>query len=335
MTPFGARRGAGPLSRAGMDASHSNEEDTSVQRTKPVYAGVAGWSYADWRDTVYRLPVATEQLELFGNPKQSRARYVPDELAFLAQYVDMIEINSSFYRVPSVKTTHSWAKRVAHKPGFFFTAKLHQRFTHEFVRDTPMAGEFRAAFDPLSGSGLLRGLLAQFRYDFADGPEARRMLTWIADQFSILAPLIVEVRHISWERPQGLGFLRDLGATVANLDYPTSCDSFNPQKSGIGDNAYLRLHGRNRGAWFSSEASVAETYNYNYSDGEIQQLAQRSLEILGDVTELTIVANNHYQGKAVSAALRLKAEITDEKLDVPPALLETYPNLKRLTPDAR
>jgi len=295
-----------------------------------IHVGVAGWSYADWRDTVYRLPPKMVQLDLFGDAQSGRSKHVSDELAFLAQYVDMIEINNSFYRIPSARNAESWVRRAAAKPDFFFTAKLNQDFTHGFQRSKPLAREFRTGLGPLTESGRLRGLLAQFRYDFADSPETRRLIEWIHGEFADFAPLIVEVRHKSWESPAALEFLRGLEVTVANLDYPTAPDSFDLAKCTVGDPAYLRLHGRNREAWFSREATVDETYNYDYSDAEINELADRSRSILGDVKELTIVANNHYQGKAVSAALRLKAQLTGRKLPVPPGLVETYPHLKRI-----
>ena len=296
-----------------------------------LHVGVAGWSYSDWRDTVYRIPSEPViQPDLFGPPHRKSDRYVRDELAFLADYVDMIEINSSFYRIPSTRSTTSWARRVADKPGFFFTAKLTNTFTHEFRRDNVAASEFRNAMEPLQRAGLLRGLLAQFRYDFADSADTQRLLKWIHREFGEFAALIVEVRHKSWEAAAAMDFLRGLEVTVANLDYPTARDSFNPDRCTVGEHAYLRLHGRNRQAWFSKEASVEETYNYDYSNAEITGLAERSEDLLKDVKQLTIVANNHCQGKAVSAALRLKAKLTARKLPIPPALLEAYPKLKRI-----
>ena len=247
----------------------------------------------------------------------------------------MIEIDSSFYRVPAPASAAAWARRVAAKPGFFFTAKLYHEFTHEFNRSAALARQYREAFAPLRDADLLRALLAQFRYDVADGPEARGLLRWFRSEFAEFAPLVVEVRHKSWEAADAGAFLRDLGVTVANLDYPTAADSFNPYKCTIGPFAYLRLHGRNRQAWFARDSSPSEPYNYDYSDAEIAGLARRSRDLLGDVRELTIVANNHYQGKGVSAALRLKAELTRQQVPVPPALLETYPGLARIaTPPA-
>lgn len=292
--------------------------------------GIAGWSYADWRDTVYRLPTPHQQLDLFGTPVHEPARYAQDELVFIKDFVDMIEINSSFYRIPSAKTTTSWVRRVSGKPHFFFTAKLSNEFTHQHRRDPALARAFADAMTPLAEAERLRGLLAQFRYDFSDTPASRELLKWLHAHFASLAPMIVEVRHISWQTPGALGFLEALPATIAHLDYPTARDSFAPRICTSGETAYLRLHGRNRKAWFSRQSTVEETYNYDYSENEVKELVERSEEILGNVKELTIVANNHYQGKAVSAALRIKSELTKEKLPIPPALLETYPHLFRI-----
>jgi len=304
---------------------------TEATTGRPLHCGVAGWSYADWRDTVYRLPPKKVQPDLFGDLGVTvKPQHAKDELVFIADYVDMVEINSSFYRVPTAKMASSWVRRIGDRSSFFFTAKLNQDFTHRQLRDTSLAKSFRDGLRPLADRGILRGLLAQFRYDFADTSANRDQLLWIRDKFAEFADLVVEVRHISWQDPAALQFLVGLGATVANLDYPTASDSFTLQGSAGGDKAYLRLHGRNREAWFSRDASVEETYNYDYSEDEISGLAQRSRDLLKEAKELTIVANNHYQGKAVSAALRLKAALTDQNVPVPPGLLESYPHLKRI-----
>jgi uncharacterized protein YecE (DUF72 family) len=76
--------------------------------------GLAGWSYPDWKGRVYPL-------------KRGRGL---DPLEYLAAYFDTIDINSTFYRIPTVKTTRDWAARVAGNPAFKFTAKLTQVFTH-------------------------------------------------------------------------------------------------------------------------------------------------------------------------------------------------------------
>src|SRR5918996_3256205 len=80
-----------------------------------IRIGPAGWSYPDWKGQVYPKP-------------QPRGF---DPLAYLAQFFDAVEINSTFYRIPDAKTTERWVARVAEHPDFRFTAKLWQGFTHE------------------------------------------------------------------------------------------------------------------------------------------------------------------------------------------------------------
>lgn len=297
-----------------------------------IKIGVAGWSYDDWQDTVYQLSTTElHQPDLFEeNRIVSAGKYPSDRLAFLASYVDMIEINSSFYCTPSPKTTASWAKRMSLKPDFFFTAKINKQFTHQFVRDRDLAIRFRKAFEPLRELGCLDALLAQFRYDFRDTADSRRHLKWLADAFGS-SPLIVEVRDRSWQSEHAVAFLESLGVIVANLDFPTNPDSFTAFRPITRcERAYLRLHGRNRQAWYSSDVPAYETYNYDYSQAEIGNIATRSRRILKSVKQLTVVANNHYRGKALSAALRLKAALENRRVAIPPALVQTYPDLGKI-----
>ena len=58
---------------------------------------------------------------------------------------------------------------------------------------------------------------------------------------------------------------------MANLDYPLAKNSFAMRETGIGEHAYLRLHGRNAAAWFDRKAGRDETYNYCYSEDELDE----------------------------------------------------------------
>jgi len=108
-----------------------------------VYCGIAGWSYPDWDGYVY--------------PPGTR-----DKLGFISRYVDMIEINSSFYRPPNARTTISWVRKTEDLPGFFFTAKLNKAITHDGIIEESMVKAFHSGFEPLVKAGRLRQLLAQF-----------------------------------------------------------------------------------------------------------------------------------------------------------------------------
>jgi uncharacterized protein YecE (DUF72 family) len=283
-----------------------------MEGTEKIACGVAGWSYPDWKGYVY-------------------GPGVKDELRFVAGYVDMIEINSSFYRPPSARTVESWAQRTSDLPGFFFTAKLHQDVTHRGLVEAAAAEAFCHGFEPLVRDGRLRHLLAQFRYDFADAPQARDHLRRVRAAYGDMTNLTLELRHNSWQAPGAMEFLRSLGVTVANLDYPTARDSFNLRCCTVGEHAYLRLHGRNAKAWFSSGAGRDETYNYRYSSKELDDIVRRAVEIASMTKSLTLVANNHYQGKEAVNILQIKSRLSGQKVPVPPQLAKKYPELEEIT----
>jgi len=241
--------------------------------------------------------------------------------------VDVIEVNSTFYRPPDARTTESWARRTADLPDFFFTAKLHQDVTHRGVIDPATVAAFHGGLKPLVAAGKLKHLLAQFRYDFSDCREARDHLSKVSGSFGDVTNLTLELRHNSWQSPSALEFLASLGVTVANLDYPLTRNSFNLRICPVGQHAYLRLHGRNAKAWFDRKAGRDETYNYCYSRKELEDILDRAATLAKMTKSLTLVANNHYQGKEVVNALQLKATLANGRVPVPPGLSEKYPQL--------
>jgi uncharacterized protein YecE (DUF72 family) len=279
-----------------------------------VYIGIAGWSYPDWKGIVYTRPGI-------------------DQLEYVSRFVDCIEINSTFYRPPSEKNSKSWLKRTANRPEFFFTAKLNRDFTHEGKIDANMVKQFHTGFGPLLEENKLRHLLVQFRYDFDDCTDNRRLLSRIVENFSDAFNLALEVRHKSWQQKEVLEFLQNLGVSVCDLDYPTTYNSFDMRHCTIGKNGYFRLHGRNEEKWFS-KSSRDETYNYYYSNNELAQIKQRIDKLANAYETLTIIANNHYRGAELANALELKALLTGQKNPVPEGLLKTYPNLAGIALDA-
>ena len=275
-----------------------------------VYIGIAGWSYPDWKGIVYTGSKI-------------------DQLEFVSRFVDCVEINNTFYRPPSEKTTKSWLEKTSQKAGFFFTAKLHRDFTHEGRIDAGMVKDFHKGFEPFLEAGKLRHLLAQFRYDFIDSPENRRHLANIVRNFRDAFNIVVEVRHKSWQGKDALGFLENLGVSVCNLDYPTTWDSFDMRICCVGKSGYFRIHGRNREKWFS-KAGRDETYNYYYASEELAGIKGRINELSEAVESLTVIANNHYRGAELANAIELKVLVSGQKQPVPPGLLKTYPNLESI-----
>jgi uncharacterized protein YecE (DUF72 family) len=276
-----------------------------------IRVGIAGWSYEDWDGIVY--------------PVRKPARF--DRLAFLAGFFDAIEINSTFYRIPEARVAESWAKRVKAHASFRFTAKLHQSFTHK--RSELRGGEveaFQEAMEPLAQAGVLGAVLVQFPYSFRPGAASRGILDEIFERLNAL-PLVVEIRHADWNRPEFFEFLRERGVGFCNLDQPEVARSLGATEVATSSVGYLRLHGRNAENWFRKEAEPWERYDYVYSEEELLSWVGGIGRIAEQTADVFVIANNHYRGKGPLAALTLLALLRGEKVKAPAELVAAYPQL--------
>ena len=280
--------------------------------TNKIYIGPAGWSYKDWEGVVY--------------PSKAGSKF--DPLSYLARFFDTIEINSSFYRPPTPATSKSWANRVSENPAFTFTAKLHRVFTHERGKATAEDERaFREALNPLAESGKLGAILIQFPWSFKNTEEERAYLSRLVTQFREY-PLVVEVRHTSWNTPDVYDELEERGVGICNIDQPVFARSIKPAAlttSGIG---YVRLHGRNYENWFRDKAPRDDRYNYLYSLDELDPWITRIREVAKQTKESYVITNNHFLGKAVVNALEIKSILSERKVPAPEPLFEKYPELE-------
>lgn len=276
--------------------------------------GPAGWSYKDWEGIVY--------------PAEKPRGF--DQLAYLADLFNTIEINSTFYRPPGEQMARSWARRVRHNPNFKFTAKLWNRFTHEKEKyGEQEVSLYKRGIDPLYQQGLLGALLIQFPWSFKNLAEERRRLEDIIERFRPY-PLVLEVRHSSWARPEVYEFLREKGVGFCNIDQPLIGKSIAPSAIVTSNLGYFRLHGRNYANWFRQEASPEARYDYLYSEKELDQLSDLIREIAQQAPETYVVTNNHYRGKGVANALELEKKLKGETPKIPPSLAQEYPRLLQL-----
>lgn len=271
-----------------------------------VRIGPAGWSYKDWNGRVY--------------PGPRPAGF--DELAFIADRFHCVELNNTFYRPPPARMTASWVRRTEDRPDFRFTAKLWNRFTHEEPDwGATEVGTFRDGLAPLTESGRLGALLAQFPWSFQNTEAARDRLRRIAGDFREV-PLVIEVRHISWaDAPP---FFREIGANFCNVDQPASRTSIQGTDHVTGPVGYVRLHGRNAKAWFTRGAGRDEKYNYLYNAEELKFWADATRRMAKEAEEVYVITNNHFRGQAVVNALQLMLDLTGEASDVPEGLKEHF-----------
>jgi uncharacterized protein YecE (DUF72 family) len=284
-----------------------------AQQAGPVHVGTSGWSYADWEGRFYTRP----------KPRGL------DELAYLARYFDCVEVNSSFYRPPSQRSVRGWLRRTP--PAFEFAFKLHQRFTHE--RDRPWtpdeADAFRRGVATALEAGRLAAVLVQYPWSFRADDDALRALDAVRRDFGGL-PLVVEVRHESWTGERALAAIRGAGFGFANIDQPPGLGGVPPMTLVTSPVGYVRLHGRNRAAWFAKDAGRDARYDYLYAGGELDEWIGRIREIARSAEKTYVFTNNHYRGQAPANALQILSKLRGGPVNVPAALAREFPFLESI-----
>ncbi|MGA2112744.1 MAG: DUF72 domain-containing protein [Anaerolineales bacterium] len=244
-----------------------------------MLVGTSGFSYKDWIGPVY--PASLPEKEWLG---------------YLARQFPTVELNVTFYRVPSVRTVAGWVDKTPE--GFLFSVKAFQGLTHD--RQGPDFAGFLESLRPLSESGKLGCVLAQFPYSFHDNAENREYLARLREGLGDL-PLVVEFRNGGWVRADTFGFLRGLKLGFCNVDEPALKGLMPRVCVSTGPVGYVRFHGRNAAKWFEHEQAW-QRYDYTYSREELGEWVPR-LKQLEEETEVALVYfNNHFRGQAVQGA---------------------------------
>ncbi len=294
-----------------------------MNTNREILVGTAGFSYKDWEGIVY--------------PPGLKKRQHP--LQFLAQYFDCCEINTSFYGQIQPKTGKQWCDLVSDvNPKFEFTAKLFRSFTHapgaalqstSAATINPIAEDeanAKAGLDSIAARGKLGALLIQFPISFKNTDENRDYLHGLIERFREY-PLVVEVRHSTWDNPEVLSQFAAQKVAFCNIDQPRLGHSVRGTEHATSNIGYVRLHGRNYKDWFQSD-NRDDRYNYLYSPEQLEPWKEK-IERLGEKVEKTFaVTNNHYKGKAAVNALELKQMLNGKKVKAPSTLMEHYPELR-------
>lgn len=248
-----------------------------------IKVGTAGYSYADWIGPFY--------------PQGTKSK---DMLTYYSLFFRFVEINSTFYHMPSLKLFEGVNKKTP--DDFKFSVKLFKGFTHEREIDRAEADKFKYALMPVIESGKLFCLLVQFPYSFHRTPENVDYIKSIKDYFGDIE-LCIEFRNREWVCRDTFNMLRHEGMGYVCVDEPALRGLISNVMSVTSRIAYIRLHGRNADKWYQGEGS--ERYDYLYSNSELLEWVNR-LRSLEDGSGITLVSfNNHPKGKAIENAKTL------------------------------
>ncbi len=251
-----------------------------------ILIGCSGYDYTEWRGAFY-----PETL-----PRN-------DFLAFYASQFRTLELNFSYYKMPTAEQLGDMLRRSGGE--LDFSIKAHETMTHTIdpVSWKDSVKTFMRALAPLQNAGHLGAVLLQFPQSFHYEPDRRRYLDSLLQEMKGL-PLVVEFRNAAWQNSRVFGALKERGIAICAIDMPHLPNT--PSSTDIITSSmfYIRFHGRNAENWWGSE--TAERYNYLYTDDELSTWAVRIAAVQDEARIIRIYFNNHSEGKAVVNAKKLQ-----------------------------
>jgi uncharacterized protein YecE (DUF72 family) len=240
---------------------------------KPVRIGCSGWSYKDWREAFYPkgLP-ASRWLEHYSS------------------VFDTVEVNNTFYRLPTEAAARSWAESTP--SGFVFAVKASRYLTH-VKRLRGIADRMSRFYDPLrplADAGKLGPTLWQLPANF------QRDDALLAEALEGLPPgrHCFEFRHPSWFKPPVYRLLERAAVALVVADHPER--PFQARRL-TADWTFVRFH------WGASGRRG------NYSDAELERWRRR-IAAWRARTEVFAYFNNDWEAFAPRNALRLRGGLS-------------------------
>jgi uncharacterized protein YecE (DUF72 family) len=237
-----------------------------------VHIGCSGWSYTDWRGRLY--PKKLPQKRWLGT---------------YAEHFGTVEVNNTFYRLPSESAVETWVKETP--DDFVFTVKASRYLTHvkRLKELGPYLKRFYDPLGPLSEAGKLGPVLWQFPENFHRDDER------LSGALSALPPgrHAFEFRHPSWFVKDVYELLGQHDAALVIGDHPKWPFQARERTT---DWTFIRFHYGRRGR------------KGNYSYPELETWARR----LGQwrrSTEIYAYFNNDWSGYAPENARRLKRSL--------------------------
>jgi uncharacterized protein YecE (DUF72 family) len=239
---------------------------------KPVSVGCSGWNYRHWREVVY--------------PQGLPARRWLEHYATL---FDTVEVNATFYRLPTARAVAGWAEQSP--AGFLFAVKGSRYLTHiRRLRDAGRGVErFYAPLAPLIKAGKLGPVLWQLPGNFKrDDERLAGFLDGVPD-----GRHTVEFRHESWFVADVYALLRERGVALTIGDHPER--PFQGHEL-TADWTYVRFHyGRGREG--------------NYSRRHLEEWRNRIVRWRRPA-DVYAYFNNDWEGFAVANGLFLRRALS-------------------------
>jgi uncharacterized protein YecE (DUF72 family) len=224
----------------------------------------------------------------------------------------------------------NWVRRIVGNPRFRFTAKLFRGFTHERNATADDERQFKEGIAPLVEAERLGALLLQFPWSCKNDEGNRAYLFGLVRRFRKY-PLVLEVRHTSWNQQGIFDMLAELGVGLCNIDQPLFSKSIAPAAEVASSVGYIRLHGRNYQQWFTENRETGDRYNSLYSLDELEPWVERARVVAKCAMDTYVVTNNHFLGKAVVNAFEMVSLLFERPVEAPEQLVRKYRVLEQVS----
>lgn len=269
-----------------------------------------------------------------------------DRLRYYASQFPMVEVDSGYYAMPSSRNAELWAERTPR--GFTFNVKAFRIFTgHQtpaqalpkdvaaalkshfaskkniYYKDLPgeirddLWARFERGIRPLHDAGKLTAVHFQFPPWIVPGKPAYAHIEECAARLPGYL-LATEFRHQSWfdaeHRAATLAFERQHDFAHVVVDAPQGFSNSLPQVWEVASPklAIVRLHGRNAETWnVKGQTAASDRFNYDYSDSELGDLANRIRVLSTQVELIQAIFNNNYGDQAQRNGRTLKRKLEE------------------------
>jgi uncharacterized protein YecE (DUF72 family) len=255
-----------------------------------------------------------------------------ERLPWYARHFEIVELNSSFYAIPDRNTVHGWVEVTPEH--FTFDVKAHRALSRHSAKaeslppdlrdlhgtpelERPLAERLVEETAPLRDAGKFGVYLLQLTPAFSPRRHRLEELDTLAE---ILGEhgLAIELRNRNWvlddQREATLDWFADRQVSYVGVDAPPA-DNFQimPLMDAVTNPrvAYLRAHGRNTKGYLSGR-SVAERFAWQYTDGELSEIAERARTLAESAGQVHVAFNNNRGDDAPTAAQRFRALLGQE-----------------------
>ena len=266
-------------------------------------------------------------------------------LNYYASQFSVVEVDSSYYALPSRRNSELWVERTP--DGFQFDIKAHALMTGQpsevkrlpgdlkaalpkelgeksriYAKDLPpelrsqVWTRFREAIEPLHEAKKLGAVMLQYPRWFVPSDENRVELEEAAERLEGL-PCAVEFRSALWfegtAAASTLRLLKDVGLSFVMVDEPQGMKSSVPPIVAVTEQrlAVVRMHGRRADAWEKSGIPVVERFRYLYSEQELGEWVTRIIEAAKEAREVHVLMNNCYANYGTTNALEFAAMVRE------------------------